>query len=377
MKTLINRKLNVILEKLQNQGKAIVVLGARQVGKTTLLKNLGENTEAVLWLNADDVTVRNRLNLLSVDALQGVIGNYRTVIIDEIQRLENSGLLLKILVDHFKEVQFYATGSSSLEIGDKIFEPMTGRAFILHLYPFTFSELYAGLSPFEWEQKLDFHMVYGNYPEVTQKHDIAEIILNNLSQQYLYKDMLIWKDIRKPDLLDKLLKLLSYQVGSEVSTTELANQLKIKAETVENYIDLLEKAFVIFRLRAYSTNPRKEISKMNKVFFWDNGIRNAVIGDFRPLTSRTDQGALFENLMISERQKNNAWKFQQSTGYFWRNYNQSEVDYIEKTTTTLSAFEFKWNTLKSHKVTQAFVNLYPDAQTKVITPMNMLEFINY
>jgi hypothetical protein len=377
MKSLISRKISVLVEKLQHQGKAILILGARQVGKTTLLRSFQEQNKQVLWLNADETSTRSRLNQLSIDALKGIVGNYKTVIIDEIQRIENSGLLLKVLVDHFKDVQFFATGSSSLEIGDQVFEAMTGRAFTLYLYPFGISELYPELSPFELEQKLPFHLVYGTYPEVTIKRDISEVILNNLAQQYLYKDVLVWKDIRKPDLLDKLLKLLAYQLGSEVSINELAKKLQTKSETIENYIDLLEKAFVVYRLKAYSTNPRKEVSKMSKIYFWDNGIRNAVIGDYRSLSERNDHGALFENFLISERQKNNAWQLHQKAAYFWRNYNQSEVDYVEKDGLKLTAFEIKWNTMKNHKVSQAFVNLYPDAKTKIITPMNMMEFINY
>ena len=373
---MILRKLELKIEKLLHQQKAILIIGARQVGKTTLLESIKKKYENVLWLNADETTTRNRLNNLSIESLKGVIGNYKMVIIDEIQRIENSGLLLKILVDQFKDVQFFATGSSALEISDQIFEALTGRAFTFHLYPFSLNELYPNLSPFELEQKLPFHLVYGSYPEVSLKKDFSEILLNNLTQQYLYKDMLIWKDIRKPELLDKLLKLLAYQVGSEVSINELAKQLQTKSETIENYINLLEKAYVVYRLKAYSTNPRKEISKMNKIYFWDNGIRNAIIGDFNDLNQRNDQGLLFENFIIGERKKQIEWNGWFKKCFFWRSYNQSEVDYIEIEGTNIKAFEIKWNSTKKHKVSQAFVNLYPQAQTKIITPLNMMEFIN-
>ncbi len=319
--------------------------------------------------------MRERLTNPTINTISNVIGNYKVVIIDEIQRIVNAGLLLKLMTDNFKDVQFIASGSSALEISETIFEPLTGRHFLFSLYPFSFHELYFNKSPFEIEQELPFHLVYGNYPEISIKRDIAETLLKNLSQQYLYKDVLIWKDIRKPQLLDKLLKLLAYQIGSEVSINELSKQLKVKSETVENYIDLLEKSFVIYRLKAYNTNQRKEVSKMSKIYFWDNGIRNAIIEDFRDVSLRNDCGSLFENFIISERLKLNSWKNTSTKNFFWRNFNQKEVDYVETINNNLSAYEIKWNTLKSHRVTKAFTNLYPNSNTKVITPHNFTEFI--
>jgi len=369
------RLLEKSLKKLLFKGKAIVIIGARQVGKTTMLRNLIGNMENTLWLNADENIVRDRLTDASLNTLKNIVGNYKIIVIDEIQRIKNAGLLLKILVDNFKNIQFIATGSSALEIADTIFEPLTGRQFLFHLYPFSISELYDTQSPFEIEQELQFHLVYGNYPEVSIKRDLAEEILRNLSQQYLYKDVLVWKDIRKPELLDKLLKLLAYQIGSEVSIHELANQLHVKSETVENYIDLLEKSYVIYRLKSYATNKRKEVSKMSKILFWDNGIRNAIIDDFSDLASRNDQGQLFENFIISERQKMNAWVRPSVQAYFWRSYNQSEVDYIEYYKQQLAAFEIKWNAKKKHKITKSFTNLYPNASTEILTPENFVNFI--
>lgn len=362
------------LQQLLFKGKALVIIGARQVGKTTMLQNMKNSLGEALWLNADENSVRERLTHPSINTLRNIIGNYKIVIIDEIQRIHNAGLLLKLMVDNFKEVQFIATGSSSLEISDSVFEPMTGRHFLFHLFPFSLAEIYPTQSPFEIEQELPFHLVFGNYPEICVKKDLAEIILKNLSQQYLYKDVLIWKDIRKPELLDKLLKLLAYQICSEVSVNELANQLKVKSETVENYIDLLEKSFVVYRLKSYGTNPRKEVSKMNKIFFWDNGIRNAIIDDFRDLSLRNDQGQLFENFMISERIKMNTWLRPSAKSFFWRNYNQNEVDYVEHDNKQFSAYEINWNTRKKHKVTRAFTNLYPKALTQIITPENFVVF---
>jgi predicted AAA+ superfamily ATPase len=357
------------------KGKVLVVTGARQVGKTTMLKSMfaDENNE-ILWLNADETRVRTRLSELDVLSLQNIIGRYKIVIIDEVQRIQNAGLLLKILVDNFKEVQFIATGSSALDISEQIFEPLTGRYLLFHLFPFTLAEVYPYKSVFEIENSLSFHLVYGNYPDICKNQNDAETLLTNLSNQYLYKDVLVWKDIRKPQLLDKLLKLIAFQIGSEVSMHELATQLKVSSETIETYIDLLEKSFVIFRLTAYSTNPRKEVTKMNKIYFWDNGIRNAVIGNYDAITIRQDVGQLWENFVISERMKMNTWLAPHRKSYFWRNYNQNEVDYVELEDSLVTAYDIKWNTFKNHRVTKAFTNAYPDANTKIITPFSFDEF---
>ena len=372
----IQRLIKPSLEKWFYQGKAIVLIGPRQVGKTTLLKQIAQERELVVtWLDADLPEVRQQLENPTLATIRATIGSYKIVIIDEIQRLANAGLLLKIMVDNFPEVQFIATGSSSLEISETIFEPLTGRHILFNLYPFSIGELYPTKSPFEIEQELEFHLVYGMYPEITQKREIGETLLQNLAEQYLYKDVLIWKDIRKPELLDKLLKLLAYQVGSEVNNHELSKALRVQSETVESYIDLLEKSFVVYRLNSYSTNERKEVSKMSKVYFWDNGIRNAVIGNYNQLANRNDHGQLWKNFITSERLKHLRWTNSRAKSYFWRNYNQSEVDYVELNGEQLTAYEMKWNSTKSHKVTRAFTNMYPDAETEVITPKSFVEFL--
>lgn len=372
----LSRHIKPQLEKWFYKGKALLLIGPRQVGKTTLLKQIAaEKNEDAIWLDADLPEIRQQLENPTLATIKATIGTYKLVIIDEIQRLPNAGLLLKIMVDNFEEVQFIATGSSSLEISETIFEPLTGRHILFNLYPFGISELYPKKSPFEIEQTLEFHLVYGMYPEITQKQDIAETLLQNLAEQYLYKDVLIWKDIRKPDLLDKLLKLLAYQVGSEVNNHELANALKVQSETVESYIDLLEKSFVIYRLKSYSTNERKEVSKMSKVYFWDNGIRNAVIGNYNQLANRNDHGQLWENFITAERLKHLRYTNSKVKSYFWRNYNQSEVDYVELENEQLTAYEMKWNTTKNHKVTRAFTNIYPDAETGIITPKEFVGFV--
>lgn len=363
------------IENWIGKGKVIIVTGARQVGKTTLFKMMLENISNVLWLNADETPVRERLQVLSVESLNGVIGKNKWVIIDEIQRIQNAGLLLKLLVDNFKDVQFLATGSSALDIAEQIFEPLTGRHFLFHLHPLMVVEMYRNHSPFEIEQKVPFHLVYGSYPDVYNYPTDAEVLLKNLANQYLYKDILVWKDIRKPEILDKLLRLLAHQIGSEVSVAEIAGQLKVKSETVENYIDLLEKSYVLLKLPAYSNNPRKEISKMNKIYFWDNGIRNAVLDSFEDFVTRTDKGKLWENYVIGERIKWLKWNKPNTKCYFWRNYNQSEVDLIEIERSQISAYEIKWNNQKKQSVSKAFSNAYPEATAQVITPDNFSNFV--
>ena len=370
-----NRAAEAVIKNWLGKGKVIILTGARQVGKTTLFRKMTEGKKDILWMNADEAEVRERLNNTSIENLRIIIGKKKFMVIDEIQRVPDAGLMLKLIADQFKSVQVMATGSSALDIADTIYEPLTGRHFLFHLHPLMISEMYEDLSPFEIEQKLPFHLVYGCYPDIYNRPEEAEFVLKNLTSQYLYKDILGWKDIRKPQLLDKLLRLLAYQVGAQVSIAELGNQLQVKSETIESYLDLLEKSFLIFRLPALSNNPRKEISKMSKFYFWYNGIRNAVIDDFDDLSIRRDNGMLWENFIISERRKWLSWHKPQIKTFYWRNYNQSEVDYIEKEKHKLSAYEIKWSYRKQHNVSRAFTNSYPKAKTEVISRNNFAEFL--
>lgn len=354
--------------------KTLILTGARQVGKTTFLWEILQDQSDVLFLNADEQRVRSMFEDVSIPNLKSIIGSNNIVVIDEVQRIENPGLILKLLHDSFPGKQFIATGSSALEISDRIFEPLTGRHILFHMYPFSMQELYPGVSSFKVADDLPFHLVFGTYPEVALAKDGAQTILKNLASQYLYKDVLSWKDIRKPDLLNKLLQLLAYQIGSEVSVHELATALKVKSETVENYIDLLEKSFVVFRLNAFSNNPRKEVSKMSKIYFWDNGIRNAVIENFDVLPTRQDIGQLWENFLISDRMKMNSFLGRTCKSYFWRNYNQAEVDYVEVNRDQVQAYEIKWKADAKAKISRSFMNLYPDANAKILNPNNFMEF---
>lgn len=370
------RDLEPFLRKWLYRQKVLVITGARQVGKTTLVERFtAPGKDRTLLLNADEPHVRKALKDAGTDKLRRIVGLNKMVIIDEVQRLENPGLLLKLLADTFKDCQVIATGSSSLDIADQVFEPLTGRHLLFHLYPFTLHELYSAKSELQIREQLSFHLVYGSYPDVCNSRDEAELLVGNLASQYLYKDVLAWKDIRKPDLLDKLLQLLAHQICSEISLHEIGRQLNIKTETVDTYISLLEKSFVVFRLKSYSTNQRKEVSKMKKIYFWDNGIRNAILGDYRAPELRTDTGALWENLMVTERLKRNHYLQRAVTPWFWRSLQQQEVDYVELEKKKLSAFEMKFSPgRKGSYVTKAFTNLYPKATTNVITPENFMEF---
>jgi uncharacterized protein len=373
---MFKRNLNRTLEKWLFREKILVITGARQVGKSTLLQNMLEKSaKPYLYINAEEPANKRLFENLSVIKLQDLFGGNEIIVIDEAQQIENIGLCLKLMADNFKSKQIIATGSSALEIADKIFEPLTGRHFLFHLYPLSLSEIYNNNQRLKLYENLNWHLVYGMYPDTLNNRQDAAKYIKSLAGQYLYKDVLIWKDIRKPDLLDKLLQLLAYQMGSEVSMQELATSLKVKSETVETYIDLLEKSFVVYRLKSYSTNDRKEVTKMKKIYFWDNGIRNAIIDNFRPIEQRDDVGALWENFIISERLKTNHYKEKSVHSKFWRSLQQQEVDYVEIEGGQIRAYEMKWNTIKKGKITKAFTNIYPNSKTEIISPENFVNFI--
>jgi len=373
-----NRQLIKTLQKLMFKKKALVITGARQVGKTTLAKELlSQYDTPSLYIDCEIASNKALFQNPEIEKLRSLIGNNKIIVIDEAQHIENIGVCLKLLVDYFKEdTQIIATGSSALEIADKIFEPMTGRHFLFHLYPMALSEVYTENQQIDLLNNINWHLVYGMYPDTINFKGNAQRYLESIANQYLYKDVLAWKDIRKPDLLDKLLKLLAFQVGSECNTHELSKQLKVSSETIENYIDLLEKSFVIYRLKSFGNNPRKEISKMQKVFFWDNGIRNAIIGNLNPIEARNDAGALWENFIITERVKTNHYNEKSIRPFFWRSYAQQEVDYVETEADQIRAYEMKYQTHKKIKVTKGFTNLYPQAKTFGIAPDNFMDFVN-
>ena len=373
---MIKRLLENIISKNLYKGKALIILGARQTGKTTLInKFYVDSKEDAVFLNCDEPFVRSTLSNASTERLRSLLGDRKMVFIDEAQRVENIGLTLKLITDNLKDKQLIVTGSSSLDIANVINEPLTGRKFEYFLYPVSFQEWAAYGSLLEAHASLERILRYGMYPDVLMNPGEEIQILQNLAVSYLYKDILAFKDIRKPALLEKLLQALALQIGSEVAYTELANLLQVDKQTIENYILLLEKAFIIFRLNPFSRNLRKEISKMRKVYFWDLGIRNALISNFNPLDLRQDIGALWENFLVAERLKRNHYEQHYANYYFWRTYQQQEIDLIEEYGGKLHAYEFKWKTGKKVKFPKGFMWTYHDSTTDLITPENYWDFL--
>ncbi len=376
-KNFISREMTDRIKERFFQGKAIILLGPRQSGKTTLIKAvLGRSEEKHLMVNADEPDVRELLQDATSTRLRAIIGENRIFCIDEAQRIPNIGLTLKLLTDQIPDIQTIATGSSSLELNSSIAEPLTGRKFEFTLYPFSFAELAAHYGLLEERRFLEHRLIYGAYPEIVTSPGREEELVRLLAGSYLFKDLLILDGIKKPALLEKIVKALALQLGNEVSYHEIGQLTGADSHTVERYIDLLEKAFVLFRLPAYNRNVRNEIKKGKKIYFWDIGIRNALIGNFLPLASRTDTGALWENYLVSERFKMMGNKGLHAAGFFWRTTQQQEIDYVEERGPELSAFEFKWNPSKKKvRFPKTFVAGYPGAQTDVVTPADYDRFL--
>ncbi len=373
---MIKRSIEELIQKYLFKNKAIIIYGARQVGKTTLVESLVKNyTQSTLFLNGDDSDIRDILSETSVTKLKLIIGNYKIVVLDEAQRIPETGLVLKIIHDNFKDVQLLATGSSAFELANKIKEPLTGRKFEFYLHPFSFSEMVNHHNFLTEKRLLEHRLIYGYYPDIAINTGDEKKLLKSLASSYLYKDLLILDQIQKPALLEKILKALALQIGSEVSYNELAGFLGSDKGTIEKYIDLLEKAYIIFRLNGLNRNVRNEIKKGKKIYFYDNGIRNAVLGNFLPLTSRIDTGPLWENFLISERIKFNTNRDIDFQSYFWRTTQQQEIDYIEEKENNLFAFEFKWNPNKKGFLSKTFSNAYPGSSFKVISQDNIHEFL--
>ena len=367
----------IITKNLQDDldfTKALVVIGPRQVGKTTLIRNLvaGKNT---LFLNGDDAQTRTNLSNTNLPFLLNIISDYAIIVIDEAQRIENIGLTVKMLIDASLGKQFILTGSSSLDLGNKINEPLTGRKWEYNLYPLSFSEMANHTSLRDETRMLENRLIYGYYPEVVNNMNHATELLKQLTNSYLYKDILTWERIQKPDKMERLLQALAFQVGNQVSYNELGVTCGLNSETVEHYINLLEKAFIIFRLGTFSRNLRNELKKTRKIYFYDNGLRNAVINQFSPLNIRNDIGALWENFLISERLKNNSYKKNYVNKYFWRSKTQQEIDYVEEKNGKVYAYEFKWNSNAKVKFPSSFVETY-HPETQVISKDNFIEFIS-
>ncbi len=358
------------------KGKIIVICGARQVGKTTLAKkilfDLGKDGR---YLNCELLSVERGFSELEAEKIKSFLGNYKLIVLDEAQNIPNIGKVLKIIVDTYPEIQIIATGSSSFDLSQKISESLTGRAFTFILYPLSLKEIKEKRDMFFVESKIENLLRFGSYPEVFQLHEeAAKERLNEIASNYLYKDILKFDGLKKSGIIKNLLRALALQLGQEVSYSELATMLGINRLTVQKYIDVLEQSFVIFKLNAFARNKRKEISKSIKVYFYDLGIRNSLVENFNNLEIRTDTGALWENFCIVERKKMNDDKSRFVNSYFWRTYDQKEIDYVEEASGNIIGFEFRWGDKKTYKPPADFIQKYK-AKVEKINGSNYWKFL--
>ena len=368
------------LENLKNfvqPNKVIVIYGPRRCGKTTLLKKFLESiNEKYLFVNGEDIFVQEQLNNQSIIKLKNFVGDYKLLAIDEAQRIPNIGLNLKLIVDNIENIKVIATGSASFDLYQKLGEPLTGRKITLKLFPLAQLELAKIEKPHETKANLEARLIFGSYPEIILAKDDREKItyLRELASSYLCKDILEMNGLKHSDKLIKILQLLAFQIGSEVSSSEIASQAGINKKTVEKYFDLLEKVFVIFKIRGFSRNLRKEVSKSPKYYFYDLGVRNVLINNFNPINLRNDVGMLWENYIISERIKKQEYTGLQANNYFWRTYDKKEIDFVEERSGKLYAYEIKWEP-KKISPPKDWNETYPHSEFLVISQDNYLEFI--
>jgi len=369
---------NAVSEKLQPQ-KAVLIFGARRVGKTVLLNDiLSKYKGKTVLLNGEDIESRSLLESKSAQRYRDLLTGTELLAIDEAQSIPEIGQKIKLILDEVPNIKVIATGSSAFDLFNKTGEPLVGRAVHFQLFPFSQEELSTTENALQTQQNLETRLIFGSYPEVVASKNNEERIdyLKTLMNGYLLKDILAIDGIRNSSKMLNLLQLVAYQTGSEVSLEELAKQLGLSRNTVESYLDLLSKVFIVYRLRAFSRNLRKEISKNAKWYFYDNGVRNVLINRFMQRNRREDTGALWENYLLSERLKQNAYHRLHREMYFWRTYDQQEIDLIEEDTDgTLQAFEFKWNYQKQPKAPAAFASAYPQATFSVINKDNYLQYI--
>lgn len=372
---MIKRSIDDDIRQRIGQGKAIVIMGARQVGKTTLLSQVFGDAAGVLWLSGDDPDVRALFQDITSARLAKYVGNNRTVVIDEAQRIADVGVKLKLITDTMPEVQLVATGSSSFELANQINEPLTGRKWEYKLFPLSMAELVADHGLLEEKRLLPHRLVFGSYPDVVTHPGDERELLAMLADSYLYRDVFASERIKKTDRVMRLMQALAYQVGSEVSYNELAQVCSIDPKTVERYITMMEQAYIVFRLGSFSRNLRNELKNSRKVYFFDNGIRNAVIGNFSQIESRNDVGQLFENYVVSERVKRQHYARTFSRQWFWRTVSKQEIDYIEEVDGNLLAAEIKWNPRRKAALPESFSKAYPQASFVKITPDNIEDFL--
>ena len=373
---MINRVIEKAIIDTFDKRKIIILSGARQVGKTTIARKIADKSNMkTLWLNGDEPDVRKMLTDVTSVQLKALVGNYKLVVIDEAQRITNIGITLKLMIDNLKDVQIFATGSSSFDLANLINEPLTGRKYDYFLFPLSFNELVNHTSLLDEKRNLENRLIYGAYPDVINNPGEEREILNTLSDSYLYKDLFAFEQLKKPAILEKLLQALALQMGNQVSYNELGQLIGADNQTIERYIGLLEKSYVIFRIGTLSRNLRNELKKTRKIYFYDNGIRNAIINDFSKLDLRVDVGALWENYLISERMKINHYSKRWVNTFFWRTRAQQEIDYIEERDGRLFAYEFKWNPKKKVRIPSTFTKAYPQAETEILSKDNYTDFL--
>lgn len=376
---LITRLLQNVIVKNLFKGDIIVVYGARQVGKTTLAKSVLSKYSKLKtrYLNCDEEVVRQRFAPENSAALKAYIGDFDLVVIDEAQRIENIGLKLKLLHDNFPEIQLIVTGSSALELSGKISDSLTGRKQVFHLYPLSLKEVESHWSEVEIKDYLTKFMIFGSYPKVLSQSVEYDSLntLSEITESYLYRDVLEFQKVKNSQELKNLLQALALQIGKEVSYTKLAKLLNLDVETIQKYVNLLELSFVIFKLTPLSRNLRNEINKSRKIYFYDLGVRNSLINNFNPLNLRPDVGSLWENLMILEKMKVNEYEENKVNRYFWRTYEQVEIDYIEESNGQFNCFEFKYGISKTPKIPSSFVQNYNLSKYQVVNPNNWYEFL--
>lgn len=365
------------LHRLVSPGKVVILYGARRTGKTTLVKELLNNIkEPSLFVSGEDITVRDFLESSSVEKLKAFIGSDRFLIIDEAQHIRNIGLNLKLIVDHIEGIRVVATGSSSFDLARSVGEPLTGRKYTLRLHPLAQFEIGQTENPAQTNANLENRLIYGSYPEIVLIADNRqrELYLREIVSSYLYKDILELDGIRHSAKIVRLLQLIAFQIGKEVSHAELAGQLGMSKNTVERYLDLLEKAFVVFRMPGFSRNLRKEITKSCRYYFLDVGIRNALINNFNMISLRNDVGMLWENYLVMERLKKQEYIGPVASNYFWRTYTRQEIDLVEESGGRLNGFEMKWGKGRNQPPRE-WTAAYPDAGWQVINRDNYLKFI--
>ncbi len=369
---MIDRTLYKVVAPKIGRGKAIIIVGPRQVGKTTFIVNQLAETN-YQFFDGDDPTVRALLDTPNTEQLRSLIGKSNVVFIDEAQRIPGIGLTLKIVTDQFKHVQLWVSGSSSFTLFNELSEPLTGRKWEYEMFPISWEEYQNHVGYLKAEQQLENRLIYGMYPDIINHPGEERELLRNLVNSYLYRDVLAYAEIRKPEVLEKLVQALALQVGSEVNYSELSQLVGVDRATIQRYVDILEKGYVIFRLRSYSRNVRNEIKKSRKIYFYDNGIRNMIIGNLDALNLRPDVGGLWENFLVSERMKQNKYKLTLAKPYFWRTAQQQEVDYVEEIGQKLYGYEFKWSGTKA-KLPKTFIEQY-GAEGMAITRDNFRDFI--